>query len=41
MYEIKIRAVDELFKPGKSMFGVDPWFTTKDLRDEEEPNETS
>jgi len=31
----------QLFKPGKSMFGVDPWLTTKNLRDEEEPHETS
>ena len=30
-----------LFKPTKSMFGVDPWLTTQDLRDEEEPHETS
>ncbi len=31
----------EIFKPVKSMFGVDPWLTTKNLRDEEEPHETS
>jgi hypothetical protein len=31
----------EIFKPVKSMFGVDPWLTTKGLRDEEEPHETS
>lgn len=31
----------QLFKPPKSMFGVDPWLTTEDLRDEEEPHETS
>ena len=31
----------ELFKPVKSMFGIDPWLTTQDLRDEEEPHETS
>jgi hypothetical protein len=24
----------EIFKPVKSMFGVDPWLTTKGLRDE-------
>jgi predicted CopG family antitoxin len=30
----------ELFKPHKSMFGVDPWLTTKGLRDEEEPHES-
>jgi hypothetical protein len=30
----------ELFKPAKSMFGVDPWLTTQGLRDEEEPHET-
>jgi hypothetical protein len=24
------------FKTTKSMFGVDPWLNTKDLRDEEE-----
>jgi hypothetical protein len=30
----------EIFKPVKSMFGVDPWLTTKGLRDEEEPHET-
>jgi len=30
----------EFFKPvKKSMFGVDPWLTTKNLRDEEEPHE--
>jgi len=31
----------ELFKPVKGMFGVDPWLTTEDLRDEEEPHEGS
>jgi response regulator of citrate/malate metabolism len=32
----------QLFKPpSKSMFGVDPWLTTKNLRDEEEPHEAS
>lgn len=31
----------QLFKPTKSMFGVDPWLTTENLRDEEEPHETS
>ena len=31
----------ELFKPVKSMFGVDPWLTTEGLRDEEELHETS
>lgn len=31
----------ELFKPVKSLFGVDPWLTTEGLRDEEEPHETS
>ncbi len=25
-----------LLKPKKSMFGLDPWLTTKNLRDEEE-----
>jgi predicted CopG family antitoxin len=30
-----------LFKPTKSMFGVDPWLTTQGLRDEEEPHESS
>lgn len=29
----------EFFKPSKSMFGVDPWLTTKNLRDEVEPHE--
>jgi hypothetical protein len=29
----------QFFKPFKSMFGVDPWLTTKNLRDEEEPHE--
>ncbi|MEM4728114.1 MAG: hypothetical protein QXD04_07670 [Candidatus Bathyarchaeia archaeon] len=29
----------ELFRPVKSMFGVDPWLTTERLRDEEEPHE--
>jgi len=29
----------QLFKPVKSMFGIDPWLTTKGLRDEEEPRE--
>jgi len=28
-------------KPTKSMFGVDPWLTTRGLRDEEEPHEAS
>ena len=32
--------IKQLFKPGKSMYGVDPWLTTKNLRDEEEPHET-
>ena len=32
----------QLFKPDKkSMFGVDPWLTTQNLRDEEEPHEAS
>ena len=31
----------QLFKPVKSMFGADPWLTTKGLRDEEEPHEAS
>jgi len=31
----------QLFKPVKSMFGVDPWLTTENLRDEEETHETS
>jgi len=31
----------QLFKPNKSMFGVDPWLTTEGLRDEEEPYKTS
>jgi predicted CopG family antitoxin len=31
----------QLFRPAKSMFGVDPWLTTKGLRDEEEPHEAS
>lgn len=29
----------QLFKPTKDMFGVDPWLTTENLRDEEEPHE--
>ncbi|MBM5805526.1 MAG: hypothetical protein FJZ49_05650 [Candidatus Verstraetearchaeota archaeon] len=29
----------ELFKPKRSMFGVDPWLTTEGLRDEDEPHE--
>jgi hypothetical protein len=28
-------------KPGKGMFGVDPWLTVKGLRDEKEPHETA
>jgi len=31
----------QFFKPFKSMFGVDLWLTTKNLRDEEEPHESS
>jgi len=32
----------QLFKPTKkSMFGVDPWLTTRGLRDEDEPHEAS
>jgi len=31
----------QLFKPVGSMFGVDPWLTTENLRDEEEPHEAS
>jgi len=32
----------QLFKPStKSMFGKDPWLTTHDLRDEEDPHEAS
>jgi hypothetical protein len=31
----------QFFKPFKSMFGVDPWLTTKNLRDEEGPHESS
>jgi len=30
-----------LFEPTESMFGVDPWLTTENLRDEEEPHEGS
>jgi len=33
--------LEQLFKPTKSMFGVDPWLTTHGLRDEEEPHEAS
>jgi len=29
----------QLFKSVKGMFGVDPWLTTENLRDEEEPHE--
>lgn len=29
--------IKQLFKPCKSMYGVDPWLTTKNLRDEAEP----
>jgi hypothetical protein len=29
----------QFFKPFKGMFGVDPWLTIKNLRDEEEPHE--
>jgi len=29
----------QLFKPTKSMFGVDPWLTTQGLRDEEESHD--
>lgn len=29
----------ELFTTQKSMFGIDPWLTTKGLRDEGEPHE--
>ncbi|MBS7617268.1 hypothetical protein KEJ25_01435 [Candidatus Bathyarchaeota archaeon] len=36
--EVLIRG---LFKPTKSMFGVDSWLTTEGLRDEEELHETS
>jgi len=32
--------IKQLFTSKKSMFGVDPWLTTKDLRDEEEPHES-
>jgi len=31
----------QLFKPTKSMFGADPWLTTRGIRDEEEPHEAS
>jgi len=31
----------QLFKSVKGMFGVDPWLTTENLRDEEEPHEGS
>jgi len=31
----------QLFKPVKGMFGVDSWLTTQNLRDEDEPHETS
>ena len=31
----------QFLKPVKSMFGVDPWLTTKDLRDEKELHEAS
>jgi hypothetical protein len=38
--EVVNRALmNELFKPSKGMFGVDPWLTTERLRDEEEPHE--
>lgn len=33
--------MEQLFKPAKSMFGIDPWLTTQNLRDEEESHETS
>ena len=29
----------EVSRPHESMFGVDPWLTTKGLRDEKEPHE--
>jgi metal-responsive CopG/Arc/MetJ family transcriptional regulator len=32
---------EEIHKSTESMFGVDPWLTTQNLRDEEEPHETS
>ena len=32
--------IKELFASSESMFGVDPWLTTEDLRDEEEPSKT-
>lgn len=32
IYEYHIKSVK-----GKGMFGVDPWLTTENLRDEEEP----
>jgi len=28
--------IKQLFKPCKSMYGIDPWLTTKNLRDEVE-----
>ena len=31
----------QLFKSVKGMFVVDPWLTTENLRDEEEPHEGS
>jgi len=31
----------QLFKSVEGMFGVDPWLTTENLRDEEEPHEGS
>lgn len=34
--EILVRA---LFHRGPSLFGADPWLTTKGLRDEREPHE--
>ncbi|MBI2184854.1 MAG: hypothetical protein HYU39_07850 [Thaumarchaeota archaeon] len=33
--------IKQFFKPSKTMFGVDSWLTTKDLRDEKEIHETS
>jgi len=32
--------IKHLFTSKKSMFGADPWLTTKGLRDEEEPHES-
>jgi len=31
--------IEQIVKPSKSMFGADPWLTTRKLRDEAEPHE--